>query len=113
MRLAHRVRSAGAEPRWLEIQAARLLAEATSGEESAAWAAASQWLERVERHAREARRAASEAVELVGIQQWALARMRIIEACELESQYHTELVWEPLRDLIAIASGQERLGSPW
>ncbi len=97
----------------LRSRQTRLLSEATSGEESAAWAAASQWLEQVERHAREAHKAASEAVALVENQKWALARMRINEACELESQYHTELVWAPLRDLIVVASEQERLGPPW
>ena len=97
----------------LKAKQTRLLAEATSGEESDAWAAASQWLEQVEQQAREARIAASSAVDLVGNQQWALARMRIDEACELESQYHEQLVWGSLRDLIAIASEQDRLGPPW
>ena len=90
----------------LKAKQTRLLEEATSGKESEAWAAATRWLEQIERDAREAQSAASSAVELLGKHQCAAALARITEACRLESRYHEELVWGPLRDLIAAAVEQ-------
>ena len=94
----------------LKARQTHLLAEATSGAESEAWAAATRWLDQVERHAREARSAAASAIELCGKQQWAAALTRISEACELEAQYHQNLVWGPLRDLIAAAAANASAG---
>lgn len=88
----------------LKARQTRLLAEATSGDESRAWSEATHWLEQVERDARNARSAASSAVDLFTKQQKELALARITEACELESKYREALVWGPLRDLIALES---------
>ncbi len=96
----------GLDLRGLKAKQTRLLVEATSGEESDAWAAATRWLEQVEGDARNARSAASSAVERFAKQQWAAALARANAACELESQYHAQLVWGPLRDLIAAAAEQ-------
>lgn len=90
----------------LKARQTRLLAEATSGEESQAWAEATYWLERIEQDARDARAAASLAIDQLDQQQWESALVQINEACTLESQYHTQLVWGPLRNLIA--AGAER-----
>ncbi len=92
----------------LKAKQTRLLAEATSGEESEAWDAATHWLEQVERHARDAQSAASSAVELFTQQQWVAALARAEAACELESQYHARLVWGPLRDLMAAVALRSR-----
>ncbi len=102
----------GLDLRGLKAKQTRLLAEATSGEESEAWAAATRWLEQVERDARDARSAASSAVELFAKQQWAAALARANAACALEAQYHEQLVWGPLRDLIAIVAEQADDESP-
>jgi hypothetical protein len=85
----------------LKAYQARLLAEATSGEESQAWSEATCWLEQVEQDASDARSEASIALDLLVNQEWATAMRRLDKACALESQYHNRLVWGPLRDLIA------------
>ncbi|MEO8494630.1 MAG: hypothetical protein ABI614_06145 [Planctomycetota bacterium] len=85
----------------LKANQTRLLAEATSGEESRAWAEATRWLERLEQDIRDARSAASSAVDQFAKHEWAGAWERINEACTLEARYHCELVWGPLRDLLA------------
>lgn len=95
----------------LKAKQTRLLAEATSGAESEDWAAATRWLEHVERAACDARSAATAAVQLFGQHQWAVALKRANAACELESQYHEQLVWGPLRDLIADTI-EQRSGNP-
>ncbi len=96
----------GLNLRGLKAKHTRLLVEATSGEESQAWAAATGWLEQVERDARDARSAASSAVDLFAKQQWDAALSCITEACELESQYHEQMVWGRLRDLIVAVREQ-------
>lgn len=92
----------------LKSKQTRLLKEATSGAESQAWDEATIWLEQVEADARRARSAASVAVELIEQQDLAMALVRITEACELESQYHQNLAWGPLRDLISYRSHDGR-----
>ncbi len=94
----------GLDLRGLKAKQTRLLAEATAGEESEAWLAATRWLEQVEQNAREARSAASSAVELFTKRRRAMALARVTKACQLEARYHQQLVWEPLRELIAGAA---------
>ncbi len=91
----------------LKARQARLMAEATFGDESQNWAEASRWLEQVERDSRAARSAASSAVDFFAQGEWAAALTRIVEACALESQYRKQLVWQPLHDLIAAAAEDE------
>ena len=93
--------------RGLKARQTRLVAEATSGEEAEAWAAATRWLEMVEQRAREARSHAAAAVEHVARREWAQARMRMAQACALEAQFHEIRVWGPLHDLISAASEHE------
>jgi len=91
----------GIELAGLKARQTRLLAVATSGAESQAWDAATRWLERVEQDARDARAAASSAVDQLEKQEWAAALESINAACMLESRYHEQLVWGLLRGLIA------------
>lgn len=78
-----------------------MLSEATSGEESTVWAEATDWLLQIERDAQAAEAAAGDAVQLAQKLDFSLAETRIAEAVNLEAQYRTSVVWEPLATLIA------------
>jgi hypothetical protein len=81
----------------------RLLAEATSGEESNAWGEATRWLEQVERDANAAQSAANTAIELLETDDLPVALSKVKEACQLESKYRQPVVWTPLCKLISKA----------
>lgn len=80
---------------------ARLIANATSGDESSAWDAATEYLSDVENDAAAAEHAAAKAVSLVRRGQWHKALTTIDEAVALETKYRQSVVWRPLRDEIA------------
>ena len=92
----------------LRAAQAILLAEATSGSEAADWLAAAEWLSQVERDAQRATARAAKAAELAEAGKLPEALRRIEEACAIESQYHANLVWRPLREAIAAALAKQR-----
>jgi hypothetical protein len=81
----------------------QLMARATAGREADSWWEAAHWLARIERQAGEARQAAQDALVAVDDQRWAAALTHARVACEIEGRYHTNLIWQPLRDAIAVA----------
>ena len=83
----------------LTARQTRILADATSGEESNCWDEASHWLEGIERDAKAARNYASAATGLLTSNVTA-ALERIENAYRLESKYREPNVWKSLRDLI-------------
>jgi hypothetical protein len=78
-----------------------LLARSTAGLERAEWSAATRWLEEVERDARKAEDEACLAVDLAAFAEWERALTHAQTACDLEAKYSAELVWQPLRRVIA------------
>jgi hypothetical protein len=78
-----------------------LLARSTAGSERAEWSAATRWLEEIERDARKAENEASLAVDLAVFGEWERALAHAQTACDLEAKYRSELVWQPLRNMIA------------
>jgi hypothetical protein len=90
----------------LTAKRARLLSNATSGEESRAWAEASAWLTQIESAAVDANSLAKQALNLFRDHKHHEALKSIEAACEIESRYHCELIWQKLREII------ERLASP-
>ncbi len=86
---------------------ARLIAEATSGEEAKAWDAATTYLHEVESDAAAAEMAATDAISLVNREQWPAALAAIEKAVALETKYRQSVVWHPLRDEIAAGSGSQ------
>lgn len=80
---------------------ARLIADATSGDESSAWEAATAYLRDVEFDAAAAERAAENAVSLVRRGQWRAALTAIEKAVALETKYRQSVVWRSVRDEIA------------
>lgn len=82
----------------------RLLAEATSGEESSAWGDATRWLDQVQRDAKAAQTAAETAIECLQKDDVSSALSKIKEACQLESRYRQPGVWAPLCELISVAA---------
>jgi hypothetical protein len=87
----------------LTAERATVLANATSGQESQAWNDAADWLAKVESDAAEAKLLATQAVAHCRKRMWQLALSTMEYACTIESAYHSELTWQPLRDLIASA----------
>lgn len=79
---------------------ANLLAEATSGEEAAAWQHAMSFLKQVEADAHNAERHAAKAVSFVLACDFANALIEINAAVTLESQHRESVVWKRLRDEI-------------
>ena len=94
--------SAGLNLRGLTANRANVLANATSGEEANAWSDAKYWLVNVENDAAKAKSLAAEAVTQYCKQSWDVALELIERACTIESAHHTKLIWQPLRDLIAL-----------
>ena len=94
----------------LRAAQAHLLSEATSGNEAAEWRDAAQWLERVEQDAKQAEAKAARAAELAESKRLFEALTLVEEACALERRYHTHLVWQPLREAIAMTRAEERQG---
>ena len=80
---------------------ANLMAEATSGEEAAAWEQATLYLKLVEADAQTAERHAEKAVSLVLAGDFARALDEMNAAVTLESQYRDCIVWKRMRDEIA------------
>lgn len=89
------------ELRGMFAKQARLLADATSGEEAKAWTEATRWLEQVEQDACAAQAAAATAVELIEKRDFAAGLAKIEEAYRLESRYRQSVIWKPLREHIA------------
>ena len=83
----------------LTARQTRILADATSGEESNCWDEATRWLEAVERDSKAARNYAAAATGLLTSNVTA-ALDRIENAIRLESKYREPTVWKQLRDLI-------------
>jgi hypothetical protein len=77
-----------------------LMARATAGKEEDAWWEASRWLTRVEQEALEAEREARQAVQASQASQWVMALTHARNACDIEARYHTNLIWQALRDAI-------------
>ena len=83
----------------LTARQTRILADATSGDESNCWDEATRWLEAIERDAKAARNYAAAATGLLTSN--VTAALDLIEnASRLESKYREPTVWKPLRDLI-------------
>ncbi len=80
---------------------ARILAEATSGQESLAWEAAAAWLIELERDAQTARLAAAWSLSLAESGQLVEALLQADQAVSLEAKYREPITWKPLRSLIA------------
>ncbi len=78
-----------------------VLARSTAGVERSDWVAATHWLGRVERDARDAEREAELAARLAIGGQCDIAVTHVRRACCLESLYKTGLVWSPLREAIS------------
>jgi hypothetical protein len=87
---------------------AHLLSEATAGSEGADWRAAAQWLENVERDAKQVEAKTARAAELAEAGQLNEALTLVEEACAMEGRYHTDLVWQPLRQTIATVLAEQR-----
>ena len=79
---------------------ARLIAEATSGEESVAWEEATKFLSQVEVDSRAASKAAENAIRLIAEGKLAEAIADAERAIALEAKYREPKVWKPLRDAI-------------
>lgn len=79
---------------------ARLMANATSGDESSAWEQATRYLAEVEVDARNAERAAAHAISMVDNGRWRDALSEMDIAVKLESKYRESIVWRPLRNEI-------------
>lgn len=81
----------------------RLLADATSGEESAGWEAASLWLQTIENDAFLAEKHAAKAVELAQLGDLVGASDLIRLSVALEARYRKPQLWNELQQLIADA----------
>ena len=83
---------------------ARLLAEATSGDEAKDWDAATGWLLTVERDAKEARSLAIHSISLFQSGRIAEAAMALKEALLLESKHRDPVAWVDLYEVVVSAS---------
>ncbi len=92
---------AGIDVQELTSRQASLLAEATCGEESQRWEAASKWLAQVEQDALAAEKFAAAATEQVQRNEYTAALDNINRAVALEAQYRPPQVWCALQHLIA------------
>ncbi len=81
----------------LKASQALLLARATGGNEAADWKAASRWLTRIEQEAQEAESEAGIALALASTGQLPEALFHAQQACAIETQYHSQLIWQPFR----------------
>ena len=79
---------------------ANLMAEATSGEEAAAWKQATSFLKRIEADAHDAERHATKAVSFVRACDFAKAMTEINAAAALETRHRKCVVWKRLQDEI-------------
>ena len=77
-----------------------LMARATAGNEEDAWWEASRWLARVEQEALEAERHARLALHAAEAKQWVTALIHARQACDIESRYHEQLIWQPLCEAV-------------
>lgn len=84
----------------LKAAQAHLLARATAGQEREDWQAAAEWLNQVERDARDAEEEARAAVNLARSGHFAEALRHARLACALEKLHHSDLVWRQLQQLI-------------
>lgn len=88
----------------IQARQARLIANATTGDESKAWNEAAQWLDDVEHDAATAETEALIALNLVDVGQLAEAEQHAFQACQLENRYQRASVWHDL--LMAIRHAQ-------
>jgi hypothetical protein len=79
---------------------AALLARATSGQESADWQQAAQWLTRVEADAEAARQAAQTAEQSVAAGRLQEALAHADRAVKLEEPYHRQAYWQEFKNAI-------------
>ena len=77
------------------------MANATSGDESHAWEQATRYLLDVEFDAKNAERAAAQAMSLANEGQWRDALLAIEISVKLESKHRQSTVWRSLRNEIA------------
>jgi hypothetical protein len=84
----------------LSSSQAILMARATAGKEEVAWWEASRWLARIEQQALEAERQARLTVQAAEAKQWVTALAHARQACDIESNYHEHLIWQPLREAV-------------
>jgi hypothetical protein len=82
----------------------RMLAEATSGDESKDWDAATYWLLKVEQDAKDANNLAILSVSLFQSGKFLEAASGIERALQLESRYREPIAWVDLHELLAAAS---------
>ena len=82
---------------------AHLMARATAGREAADWRAAAEWLEQLEKDARQAETEAYIAVSLARDGQFHEASRHASQACAIEVRYRPSSTWQPLRDAIEAA----------
>lgn len=87
----------------ISARQARMLANATSGQESTQWHEAAEWLTTVETDAESARQAAEAAHNSAGAGKFREALTHAQRACDIEQPHHrTAIVWEPLRNVIRL-----------
>ncbi|MDA8744401.1 hypothetical protein N9N28_07205 [Rubripirellula amarantea] len=79
---------------------ARLISEATSGDESAAWNLAMEFLASIENDALAARKSAETAMALMCLGKTDEAIAMVDRAVELEAKYRDPVVWTLLRDAV-------------
>ncbi len=82
---------------------ARLIAEATSGEERDAWDSAALYLIRIDADAKFAEKTALQAIHLMNKEHWPEALAAIESAVRRESIHRESTTWRPIRDAIANA----------
>ena len=77
------------------------MADATAGDEAAAWEDATSFLRQVEVDARNAEEHAMKAAAFVLAADNAQALIEINKAVDLESKHRDSVVWKPMRGAIA------------
>lgn len=87
----------------IRCRQARILANATSGDESKAWREAADWLDRVERDAAEAEADALCAVNFAAAGLFDEAEVHALRACDLGRKYDRLIVWNELHQAIQLA----------
>ncbi len=94
----------------INAKAAKLLANATAGEESRQWAAAAAWLSAVEKAALDALLAGKKARNAASSNDWDAAIGFAQEACLIEKAYRPVTVWGEL--LMVIRAKSLRVDAP-
>jgi len=94
----------------LRADHAVLMARATAGTEAEAWWEASRWLARVETEALEAEAEARQAIAKAEAGSWLEALSHARAACDMEARYHSQLIWQPLRE--SVESAFRKSGRP-